>query len=84
MASPSPQSASGVAGKGWFLAGRSPPGLGTTPPSGPGSRRADGPKTGHALTFKVDHLNRADQSLKYIILWGVNWGARSVDLLKIQ
>jgi hypothetical protein len=28
---------------------------------GPGSRRADGPKTGHALTFILDHLNRADQ-----------------------
>ena len=23
---------------------------------------ADGPKTGHALTFILDHLNRADQS----------------------
>ena len=28
---------------------------------GPGGRRADGPKTGHALTFILDHLNRADQ-----------------------
>ena len=26
-----------------------------------GGRRADGPKTGHALTFILDHLNRADQ-----------------------
>jgi len=25
-----------------------------------GGRRADGPKTGHALTFILDHLNRAD------------------------
>jgi len=31
------------------------------PPTGPGGRRADGPKTGHALTFILDHLNRADQ-----------------------
>jgi len=30
------------------------------PPTGPGGRRADGPKTGHALTFILDHLNRAD------------------------
>ena len=29
--------------------------------TGPGGRRADGPKTGHALTFILDHLNRADQ-----------------------
>jgi len=29
--------------------------------AGPGGRRADGPKTGHALTFILDHLNRADQ-----------------------
>jgi len=31
-------------------------------PTGPGGRRADGPKTGHALTFILDHLNRADHS----------------------
>ena len=34
------------------------------PPTGPGGRRADGPKTGHALTFILDHLNRADQDKK--------------------
>ena len=27
-----------------------------------GGRRPDGPGTGHALTFILDHLNRADQS----------------------
>ena len=28
-----------------------------------GNHRADGPKTGHALTFILDHLNRADQEI---------------------
>ena len=50
---------------------------------GPGGRRADGPKTGHALTFILDHLNRADQgfSTRYrgakLILQGLNVIARS-------
>ena len=30
------------------------------PPTGSGNHRADGPGTGHALTFKVDHSNGAD------------------------
>ena len=34
------------------------------PPTGPGGRRADGPKTGHALTFIVDHSKGADQTLQ--------------------
>ena len=31
------------------------------PPTGSGNHRPDGPGTGHALTFILDHLNRADQ-----------------------
>ncbi len=30
------------------------------PPTGSGNHRPDGPGTGHALTFKVDHSNGAD------------------------
>ena len=31
------------------------------PPTGPGNHRSDVPKAGHALTFKLDHSNGADQ-----------------------
>ncbi len=36
------------------------------PPTNPGNHRSDGNQASHALTFKLDHLNRADHQLKIV------------------